>query len=1319
MRMMSAAENMSFQPDWKGSTPAPSAQTPLSRVDLVIVKDSWNKYLPFDQMLTDLFFERLILDCPELIEQFGPAIDRAPVEFLKFFDLSVRALDETTEASLREAYREAPGARKAQASTIEDCCAYFAAYGVTEAHWERAQANFVWAFSKAPYLEDFERADLEQGVAGSALGRFFARHIAAPAIAFLQAEERSLDPEIIAEMQRGAEKMLKQPREAGIFFYQTLFRTFPDVLRHFRTADMDQLSQHLIEAVVFLSRAAGRPKTLRAELRNLASVHQAHQVPAGDYPQLAGPLLQTLAKFGEPLTTRTRRGWEVLFNRVVRIVAEPMVQQERLLAEARDFLQRVADELEWPEGRLEKRWSEIVHEVRATGTYTHSFAELEHGARMAWRNAPKCIGRISWRNLIVRDRRHVTDPDEMFAECRQHLAEATNGGNIEIVMTVFRPRRQQERWGPRIWNSQLIRYAGYALPEGRVLGDRANLELTTAIESLGWEPPATRTAHDLLPLVIDLPGHAPKVYSWTAGDVLEVPVTHPTEPGIAALGLKWCAVPAIANFRMEIGGIDYGCVPFNGWFMGTEIARNLFEERRYDRASDIARALNLDTSSESTLWRDRAFLELNTAIIHSFTQARVTLVDHQTASRQFMIHDLREKRAGRECPAQWSWIAPAAGGSTTPVWHHEMRDFHLSPSYGYAADRWMLLDRSAEISRLEASAPERTTRPLVIFASETGTAEAYAHQAGRRLAGLAPRVLSADEVSIEALLAQGTALVIVATCRDGEVPASGQVLLNRLAEAAGEKPLDGLNFAVLGIGNRIYPNFCAAATKVDAAFEAAGGARLSALELADEIAGQADTVRHWLELFAKRWSVDEQTSRTRRAIVELIPAQERAESQAGATVTFSHEMFGPGAGAGRSARLIGLDLEPGQPGYRAGDHVAVHPENPPELVEAFARHLGLPPDAWIRILGGGSQILDRYRDGFSLRTLLTTEIDFALTETPLELFVAMRAVSKDADDQAQLDRWIATLDLGDDDPARRALRSRLQRTYLTVVELFDAFPRSVPSLDILIEILPRIRPRLYSIASSPLSHPRQVQLMVAVLSLPVGDGRVRTGLCSHYLSHLVPGQRARVQLKPAPRYLPTGFGGPLVLVGAGTGLSPLFGLIADREARGMPVSSEAPARLYFGCRSEEELLERAQLEAWRKSGRLQRVAVALSRQGPSKAYVQDAIDGDGPRIGEILALPDSHFVISGDAKMAQDVVDVLMRILQREAGLGYSEALSQIETMRREGRLIEDVWGVQLNRDVALTEVVRAKYNSGATWFSRLQRALVGSAPTKTSVIDL
>ncbi|HEY9611035.1 nitric oxide synthase oxygenase [Allocoleopsis sp.] len=63
------------------------------------------------------------------------------------------------------------------------------------------------------------------------------------------------------------------------------------------------------------------------------------------------------------------------------------------------------------------------------------------------------------------------------------------------------------------------------------------------------------------------------------------------------------------------------------------------------------------------------------------------MVDHQTASRQFLTHDLREKKAGRECPGDWGWVVPATGGSACPVWHHQMRDFYLEPAYHHAADR--------------------------------------------------------------------------------------------------------------------------------------------------------------------------------------------------------------------------------------------------------------------------------------------------------------------------------------------------------------------------------------------------------------------------------------------------------------------------------------------------------------------------------------------------------------------------------------------------------------------------------------------------------
>ena len=1293
---------------------------PLSAPDIVLVKDCWTKFIAFDDMLIEMFFERLLIEAPDLVEQFGISIDQAPHEFARLFDLSVRDLDRTTEMALKEGYRDSPCARKARCESIEECGAFFAAYGMTAAQWDAARSSFLWAMSKAPYLEDYDRADLERGLA-SALGRFFTQHVREPMLSIAADEEAALDAQTIAEMRAGAEEMLSRPQEAGIFFYQTLFRSFPEVLRHFRTADMDMLSRHLIETVVFLGRAAERHGNLRTELRHLASVHQVNQIPTADYEKLAGPLLDTISTFGAPLTPRMRRGWGVLFRRVIRVISEPMALQERLLDEARSFLDQIAVELDWSESRMAKRWSEVVHEIRATGTYTHTFEELEHGARLAWRNAPKCIGRISWKNLVVRDRRHVSDPDAMFAECRAHLDEATNGGNIEIVMTVFRPTRPQERWGPRIWNSQLVRYAGYVGDDGAVVGDRANIDLTTAITKLGWEPPAERGPFDILPLVVEVPGHDPRLYDWEDGDVLEVPITHPDNPGLAALGLKWCAVPAIANFRLDIGGVDYGCLPFNGWFMGTEIARNLWEENRYDQAEKIAAVFGLDTSSEATLWRDRAFLELNVAVIHSFQQARITLVDHQTASRQFMIHDQREKKAGRECPAQWSWIAPAAGGSTTPVWHHEMRDFHLSPSYAYAADRWAVVERDVCPVKPMPVVAARTQRPLVLYASETGTAEGYARQAARRLAGLAPLVLSMDEVDVDQLGNETFVLVIASTCRDGDVPGNAVAFLDWLKGCEPEA-LDGLEYAVLGIGNRIYPNFCAAAVTFDRALAAAGARRGAALQTADEIAGQADTVKQWLEMFAKRWQADALATSGAPAgayveVSEGSPGAAPDGPSAPARVVFNKEMIRSGVPGLRSTRHIGFDFGDAGPDYRAGDHVAVHPENPAPLVAGVIRHLGHPAEASVRIVGGAASSFERYRDPVPLKDLLARDLDLSMPAAPEELMRAMRAISRDVDDQLQLERWIETLDREETDTTRRQLTDWLGETYHTVLDLFDAFPDCVPQLDILIDLLPRIRPRLYSIGSSPVLHPRAPRIMAGVLSEPKRDGRVRKGLASHYLAGIEPGAAVHVEIKPAAHHLPDGFAGPLLLVGAGTGLSPLFGMLEDRVARGIRSSVRSPVALYFGCRDENEFLERDQLIAWRREGHLGRLSVALSRQGGSKAYVQDAIDTDGAFVWDILRRPDCRFVICGDAKMAQDVEERLMQILRREIGDGYASAMRLLSEMKAEGRYIEDVWGVQLNRAIALPEMVRSRYDRGAGWLGRIQQVLTGRMPDSGSIL--
>jgi nitric-oxide synthase, bacterial len=134
--------------------------------------------------------------------------------------------------------------------------------------------------------------------------------------------------------------------------------------------------------------------------------------------------------------------------------------------------------------------------------------------------------------------------------------------------------------------------------------------------------------------------------------------------------------------RMEIGGVSYSAAPFNGWYMQTEIAaRNLVDAHRYDMLPLIARRMGLDMSSERTLWRDRALVELNRAVLYSFDAAGVAMSDHHTESQRFLDHLAREERAGRSCPADWSWIVPPVSGGLTPVYHRYYDEADLSPTF--------------------------------------------------------------------------------------------------------------------------------------------------------------------------------------------------------------------------------------------------------------------------------------------------------------------------------------------------------------------------------------------------------------------------------------------------------------------------------------------------------------------------------------------------------------------------------------------------------------------------------------------------------------
>lgn len=341
-----------------------------------------------------------------------------------------------------------------------------------------------------------------------------------------------------------------------------------------------------------------------------------------------------------------------------------------LFEKAESFINHMHQELEFDPSAAHERIKEIEDEISETGTYTHTTEELIFGAKTAWRHSNRCIGRLFWNNLEVRDLRHIDDEASFIQSIEKHIDDTTNNGKIKPMISIFSN-------DIKIYNEQLIRYAGYS-----EAGDPQSAETTNLAGHIGWH--STPDDFNILPLIYKF-HHSPVTYHELNNSIIkEVPIKHDGYPDLESLNLKWYAVPVISNMDLEIGGLYYNTAPFNGWYMETEIGvRNFTDEYRYNKLREIAESFNLDTSSTTTYWRDRALVEFNYAVYHSFKNEGVSIVDHITASKQFKQFERQELREDRKVTGKWSWLAPPLSPSLVHNYHQGYDNTMRSPNFLY------------------------------------------------------------------------------------------------------------------------------------------------------------------------------------------------------------------------------------------------------------------------------------------------------------------------------------------------------------------------------------------------------------------------------------------------------------------------------------------------------------------------------------------------------------------------------------------------------------------------------------------------------------
>ncbi|XP_048370628.1 nitric oxide synthase, brain isoform X1 [Sphaerodactylus townsendi] len=585
---------------------------------------------------------------------------------------------------------------------------------------------------------------------------------------------------------------------------------------------------------------------------------------------------------------------------------EDVRTKEQLLPLAKEFIDQYYSSIKRFGSKAHmERLEEVTKEIEATDTYQLRDTELIYGAKHAWRNASRCVGRIQWSKLQVFDARDCTTAHGMFNYICNHIKYATNKGNLRSAITIF-PQRTDDKHDFRVWNSQLIRYAGYKQPDGTILGDPASVELTEICLQQGWKPPRGR--FDILPLLLQANGNDPELFEIPPELVLEVPIRHPKFPWFKDLKLQWYGLPAVANMLLEVGGLEFSGCPFSGWYMGTEIGvRDYCDNSRYNILEEVAKKMNLDMRKTSSLWKDQALVEINIAVLYSFQSDKVTIVDHHSATESFIKHMENEYRCRGGCPADWVWIVPPMSGSITPVFHQEMLNYRLTPSFEYQPDPWNThvwkgingtptkkraigfkkLAKAVKFSaKLMGQAMAKRVKATILYATETGKSQVYAKTLCEIFKhAFDAKVMSMDEYDTVHLEHETLVLVVTSTFGNGDPPENGEkfgcalmdmrnpnsnleerksykVRFNSVSsysdvqksssdglesqdnfESTG--PLANVRFSVFGLGSRAYPHFCAFARAVDTLLAELGGERILRMGEGDELCGQEESFRTW------------------------------------------------------------------------------------------------------------------------------------------------------------------------------------------------------------------------------------------------------------------------------------------------------------------------------------------------------------------------------------------------------------------------------------------------------------------------------------------
>ena len=562
-----------------------------------------------------------------------------------------------------------------------------------------------------------------------------------------------------------------------------------------------------------------------------------------------------------------------------------------------------------------------------------------------------------------------------------------------------------------------------------------------------------------------------------------------------------------------------------------------------------------------------------------------------------------------------------------------------------------------------ASAPAAPAPPLepllVMFGSQTGSAEGLAKRVGKEAGkhGFAPRVLALNDFAKAELPAAAKLVIISSTWGDGDPPDNAVNFWSWLSAETAPR-LENLRFAVLGLGDKNYAEFCGASQKFDARLEALGAKRLLARGECD--VDYEATAKAWLETL---WPALRGAAPADGVAVSPSPAVNgnHAPDASGAPVTPTYTRAHPfparlvtnrklnRSGSGKEVRHFEISLRDSGLTYEVGDALGVVAQNDPLLVSELLTALGFTGEEQVKTSAGVDEPI---RDGL-LR-------DYVITHVPPPLL------------QAFAERG--------GDPAVKALLDPARKTELDawlygrdVLDLARALPRARFTAHEFAGFLRKLQPRLYSISSSPKAHPGEVHLTIGAVRYEA-HGRQRGGVCSTFLA-----DRVVVNETPVPVFVQTSHGfrlpadgdRPVIMIGPGTGIAPFRAFLEERQT----VGAKGRNWLFFGDqRRASDFYYEEQLTAMQRAGFLTRLDLAFSRDQAEKIYVQTRMLENAAELWAWLEAG-AHLYVCGDARrMAKDVDAALHEMIVKAGNRTPEQAEAYVQDLKTDKRYQRDVY---------------------------------------------